>query len=390
MRKSGKLKTIIQFLVLCITVIGFSIFITSVWVQEKETLPEKQELVVEESMTITEFGQKNSLSKHILQEAFELQETQDLEKKMGDLKMTAEQISTKVDKAKAIEAEHDSKDWQKILLKFILWIAMLGITFFLIRRGRITPGVRKVLYLVSLTVFGVILGADPSAMGTIKDAVVLFAKKSVIFPPRMIALTVFLLLTILANKFFCSWGCQLGSLQDLIFRLNRDKKDKKSVFKQVKPPFAVTNGIRIAFFIVFTVVAFVWAMDIVEEVDPFRIYKPTVIGAVGWVFLVGVLVSSLFIYRPWCSMFCPFGLVGWLVEKQSLFKIKVNYDTCKACESCATVCPSTAMETILKRESTITDCFSCGSCINECPTGSITFGFGKRQKPPVDKFNKQS
>jgi len=386
MGKSSKAKTLIQFLVLTFAVIGFSYFVTTTWVQKKETLPERQQWVIEESMSIADFGQKNSLSDHFLKEVFKLKDKQELQKQISDFDLSAAEISDKANKTRAIEAEHESKDWQKILTKFILWFVMLGISFYLIRRGKITPGVRKILYLISLTVFGVILGADPSAMGTIKDAVVLFAKEGVIFPPRMIALTVFLLLVFLANKFFCSWGCQLGTLQDLIFRLNRDKKDKKGIFKQYKPPFAVTNTIRIVFFIGFTVIAFAWSTDIVELIDPFKIFKPGMIGIFGWVFLVGILVASLFIYRPWCSLFCPFGLFGWLVEKQSLFKIKVNYDTCIACETCVKVCPSTVMGTILKREQTISDCFSCGSCINECPSGSITFASGKRQRPPADKF----
>lgn len=386
MEKSSNTNTFIQFLVLILFVIGASYFITSIWVQKKEKLPEKQQWVIEESMTLAEFGQKNGLSDPFLKEVFKLNDQRALQKQIRDFDMSAAEISINVNKVRAIEAEHQSKDWQKILLKFVLWFIMLGISFYLIRRGRVTPRVRKVLYLSSLTVFGILLGADPSAMGTIKDAIVLFAKERVIFPPRMIALTVFLLMVFVANKFFCSWGCQLGTLQDLIFRINRDKKDRKGVLKQYKPSFAVTNTIRIVFFIGFTAIAFAWTTDIIDMIDPFKVFKPAMISILGWVFLVGILVGSVFIYRPWCSLFCPFGLFGWLVEKQSLFKIKVNYDTCIACETCATVCPSTVMSTILKREQTISDCFSCGSCISECPSGSITFASGKRQLPPVDKF----
>jgi NAD-dependent dihydropyrimidine dehydrogenase PreA subunit len=86
------------------------------------------------------------------------------------------------------------------------------------------------------------------------------------------------------------------------------------------------------------------------------------------------------------QLLCPFGLVGWLVEKVSIFKITVDYDTCTACEVCAKTCPSTAMEAILKREKIIPDCFSCGSCIDVCPTKSISFEAGQRKKPPKDKF----
>jgi hypothetical protein len=79
------------------------------------------------------------------------------------------------------------------------------------------PRLRPGLYLAAVAVFGVILGSDPGPMGTVKDAIVLFGAKRVVFPPRMVALTLFLLMVLLANKFICAWGCQAGTLQDLIF-----------------------------------------------------------------------------------------------------------------------------------------------------------------------------
>ena len=69
-----------------------------------------------------------------------------------------------------------------------------------------------------------------------------------------------------ANKFICAWGCQLGALQDLIFRLNRNKKDTRGLLRQYKPPFIITNAIRIAFFVIFTAAAFLWTADIVDPI----------------------------------------------------------------------------------------------------------------------------
>jgi ferredoxin len=100
------------------------------------------------------------------------------------------------------------------------------------------------------------------------------------------------------------------------------------------------------------------------------------------------MVLSLFIYRPWCHFFCPFGLIGWLAEKISIFNIKVDYNKCISCEACSKACPSTVMDAILKQDRIIPDCFSCGTCIESCPADAITFACGKRQKPPKEKFDK--
>jgi hypothetical protein len=47
--------------------------------------------------------------------------------------------------------------------------------------------------------------------------------------PRLLALAAMLLLgTWLANKLLCAWGCQFGTLQDLLFRLGRDRLEPAS------------------------------------------------------------------------------------------------------------------------------------------------------------------
>ncbi|AKA67903.1 4Fe-4S binding protein [Clostridium scatologenes] len=148
-----------------------------------------------------------------------------------------------------------------------------------------------------------------------------FKAEEILFPPRIIALLVFLGIVLAANKFICGWACQFGTLKDFIFRLNRDSKDKEGIFKQYKIPFYISNTIRIVFFILFTFIAFVWSFDIVEAINPFTIFKPAALTSISIVFIFLLLVSSLFIYRPWCHLFCPFGLLGWIVKKCSRYKI---------------------------------------------------------------------
>jgi len=380
-------RTIILFIIAVIIVISASVISTRLWSGEKEQLPDDITIAIDSDMTVAQFGQKYDLSKPDLKQIFNLASQADLKKRVLDFETNPERLSKKVNQALALQAEHASKDWIKISVKGALWIVFLFIVFGLLIKGKINFSNRKWIYAAAVVVFGIALGSDPSPMGTIKDAVVLFGAKRIIFPPRLIAFCIFLLTVVLANKFICSWGCQVGTLQDFIFRLNRDSKDRKGLFGQIKVPFIISNSIRIVFFAVLTVVAFLWAFDIVEPVDPFRIFKPQVIGIAGGIFLGLILIASLFVYRPWCHFFCPFGLVGWLAEKISVFKIKVDYNKCISCQACVKACPSTVMEAILKQDKVIPDCFSCGNCIESCPVDAISFAKGKREKPPKDKFS---
>ena len=359
------------------------------WAGEKEQMPESVAITVDEGMTVAEFGRQNDLGRKVLKKVFGLSSPNDLERQVADFGMSQEQLSNKANKVLAIHAEHASKNWFKIPLKGGLWVLFLSAVFVMLRKGKVSARNRKWIYVAAVGIFGILLGSDPSPMGTVKDTAVLLGSKGVIFPPRLVALGIFLLMVMLANKFICSWGCQFGTLQDLIFRLNRDAKDRKGVFGQVKVPFVVSNSTRILFFLVLTSVAFIWALDIVGVIDPFKIFKPQLIGVVGGLFVVSVLGLSLFTYRPWCHFFCPFGLVSWLVEKLSIFRIKVDYDKCVACEACSQACPSRVMDAILKQDKVVPDCFSCGTCIEVCPAGAISFDRGKRPRPPAGKFSQK-
>lgn len=382
-------KTVILFLVVIGVVIILSNLSGRIWGGKSESLPAHWEWTIEEGMRVADFGRANELTNPVLKEIFGLQSREDLQKKLSAYG-TADQIEALVVRRLALVAEQGSKNWVKILIKFALWFVFLTTVFFLFNRRKAVPTLRKWLLFTSVLVFGVVMGSDPGPMGTVKDAIHLFGSTGAIFPPRMIALAVFLLLVFLANKYICAWGCQAGALQDLVFRLNQGNGRKASLGRQVRLPFVVTNSVRIAFFCIFTLVAFLWGTDIVEPVDPFKIFKPAALGLIGGSFVGLLLILSLFVYRPWCHLLCPFGLVGWLVEKVSRVRISVDYETCIACRKCEAACPSTVMGAILTREKkTIPDCFACYACRDVCPTESIQFSTRKRTLSPPGHFKEK-
>lgn len=389
MFNAQRFKTMVLCLSLIALVVILSTISTRLWGGKPETLPEPGEWTISEKMTLREFGQSNSLPNPALKEIFELQTKSDLEKKLLEYG-TAEQIKSLVIKRLALAAEHESKNWLKIVIKFCLWFSFLIAVFIFFRKQKVSPGIRNSALFISVFIFGIIMGSDPSPMGTVKDAIHLYGSAGAVFPPRMIALVIFLVIAFIANKYICAWGCHVGVLQDLVFRINQTDKRKAILGKQIKVPFAFSNGVRTAFLCVFTIVAFTWGADIVDPIDPFKIYKPVYLTLTGTIFIGILLVLSLFIYRPWCHFFCPFGLVGWLIEKVSRIKISVDYQTCIACQKCSTACPSTVMEAILKQDKkTIPDCFACYTCRDVCPTESISFSTRKRILPPPGHFDEE-
>jgi NAD-dependent dihydropyrimidine dehydrogenase PreA subunit len=383
-----KAKVIISVLLLVLIVTTASLMSTRLWkgVPEEGSNSLQSSVHIDEGMSVRQVASAFGLHPRVLKEPLGLKSPADLDKTLAELGLSAEQAAKRIVGTQAIGNEASSKNWMKILIKFALWLVFLGIMLRLMVKRAVSPQRRMLFLGVSVLIFGIILGSDPSPMGTVKDAIVLWGKDRVVFLPRLIAFAVFLFLTVFANKFICSWGCQFGVLQDLIFRMNRDVKDRQGLLPQARLPFVLTNTVRILFFFIFTLLAVLWTTDIIKPIDPFSIFNPSSIRTVGIAFIGLILISSVFVYRPWCHLFCPFGLVGWLAEHVSYYKVKVNYDTCIACKACAQTCPSTVMDAVLKQDRAIPDCFSCGSCIGACPTKSITFAGGARQKPPKGKF----
>lgn len=376
--KNSKSGVILSFLGTITLVILLSLYVTQIFGGHSEKASVPKSVLVNLNMTISEISATNNLELDTVKDALKIKDTANLSKTLKELTISEKDANDMIIKQLNLEGEEASKNAVLIGSKFILWAVFMIIAFVLLRRGKITPTLRKYMLLASFIIFGGILGPEPNSMSTVKDIFSAYAIKGIIFPPRLVALLVFLLVVFLANKFICAWACQFGTLQDFIFQLNRNSNNKKGIFKQYKVPFSVSNSIRVIFFSVFILIAFIWSLDIIEMINPFNIFNPVVLTVIGIVFITLILIGSLFIYRPWCHFFCPFGLVGWLVEKFSLYKIKVNYDTCTDCGECSKACPSEVMGAILKQNKVTPDCFSCGSCINACPTKSIEFNKGKR------------
>jgi len=393
--KNSKAGVILSFLGTVTLIIVLSLFVTQIFGGHSEKAAVPTSISVGSDMTISEISATNNLNLETVQAAFKIKDPANMSKTLKELKISEKDANDLILKKLNLEDEEASKNVGLIGSKFVFWAAFMTFAFVRLRRGKITPTFRKYMLLASFIITGGILGSEPNSMSTVKDIISAYAIKGIIFPPRLVALLVFLLVVLLANKFICAWACQFGTLQDFIFQLNRNSNNKNGVFKQYKVPFLVSNSIRVLFFLVFVVIAFIGSIDIIEIINPFNIFNPTVLTSIGIVFISMILMGSLFIYRPWCHFFCPFGLVGWMVEKFSFYKIKVNDDTCTTCGECSKACPSQAMEAILKQNKVKPDCFSCGSCINACPTNSIEFNKGQRTPLPMrnlqdntDKINK--
>jgi hypothetical protein len=164
-------------------VVLLSFFSGKITGRKAEKVESEKRIAISEGMTIEQFGHENRLDGRLLKKVFGLRGKGDLNKPIASFPLTQDQIVEAVARERALSEEYESKNWILIPVKFALWILFLVSAFIVMRRSTLTATVRNVFYLVAVLVFGVILGSDPSPMGTVKDTIVLLGSKGVIFPP---------------------------------------------------------------------------------------------------------------------------------------------------------------------------------------------------------------
>lgn len=106
--------------------------------------------------------------------------------------------------------------------------------------------------------------------------------------------------------------------------------------------------------------------------------------ALGWLFtwkaavLLIVLVSSVFIYRPFCKYLCPLGAFYALFSKLSLVRMQVDQTACTHCGACERRCQ---MQVSVLRDINSPECIRCGACAKACPNHCIHYRFGLLDRP---------
>ena len=269
-------------------------------------------------------------------------------------------------------------------------LALLGLVY-LVRLGRPDGSPiaeRKSWYprwpyvtalVAAVAVCGFALGKSPNPMeGTVK----VFKSFLGLYPSvaiKVAAFVFFAVLAVVGNKLMCGWLCPFGALQELIYFLPILKKLKKR-----KVPFVVSNTIRGVLLVgmlllLFGVVGGRKGFVIYHYMNPFNLFNFDIETIwVGATIAVALVVSFGF-YRPFCQFVCPFGFISWLLERVSIFRVKIDHSRCTNCGACVSVCPLDAAKGRVAGKTFPADCFSCARCLNVCPTDAIHYGLvGKK------------
>ena len=213
-----------------------------------------------------------------------------------------------------------------------------------------------------------------------------------------------ILLGVLLGRFICGFLCPFGWFQELLHKIPTKKLSTKRLkpltyikyavllFAVVLLPMLVTNDVGMGepFFC-----KYLCPQGVLEGAIPLAAVNSGIRAALGALFswklciLITVVVLSVLFYRPFCKWLCPLGAFYALLNKVSLFGMKVDKHKCVSCGKCAKACK---MDVDVTKAPDHTECIRCGMCIRACPTKAVSFRFGfgkgKENHRPDEKVKK--
>jgi polyferredoxin len=215
-------------------------------------------------------------------------------------------------------------------LDVALLIASLALITWFILKKRSRMGVLAVT-LFSILYFGFYRKGCICAVGSLQNIVLALFHPAYHIPVTAIAFFVIpLLFTLFYGRTFCAGVCPIGAIQD-IFALK-----PMNLNSWIQSLLSLVPYVYLALAVLFAATG---SDFIICRYDPFvgffRINAPFMMLAIGAV----LLLIGIFIARPYCRFFCPYGVILNLVSRVSKKHMSITPVTCIDCRLCENSCP---------------------------------------------------
>ncbi|MDR3234764.1 MAG: 4Fe-4S dicluster domain-containing protein [Planctomycetaceae bacterium] len=224
----------------------------------------------------------------------------------------------------------------------------------------------------------------------------------------LIFICVYLAVTLLFGRIYCSVICPLGVMQDIFSRLGKIRNKKRSAFKYRKESSVLRN----IFFILFLIGLADFPV-FVTLLDPYSnfgrimtaVFLPVIVSANNFVTEITdsgflrfhslntalpavVLAAAVFVFvaalsffrgRRYCNIICPVGTLLGFLSRFSFFRIRIQ-SGCVSCGLCEKACKGECIDSKAKTVDA-SRCVMCFNCLGVCKKNSIAFTTGIRVHP---------
>lgn len=190
-------------------------------------------------------------------------------------------------------------------------------------------------------------------------------------------LAIWLAITLIFGRIYCSTVCPAGALMDFAAWISRSRK---SYYKHSLP----YNRLRISILVI-TVICTIYGLTaVISLIDPLSAYtrivvalkRPLAIGSLSLIVVATTLVAVALTAhkrgRLICNTICPVGTMLGGISRLSLYHVDINTDLCTNCGRCADKCPSECID-LTSHVVDMTRCTVCFNCMTVCPNKAITY-----------------
>ncbi len=178
----------------------------------------------------------------------------------------------------------------------------------------------------------------------------------------LLRISVLLGVTYYLGNLFCGWVCPKGAVQEFLY--------KKKYLKKIPEKLDfILRKFRYILLLLIIIYPLIYHQRIYNKIDPFKMVFNFTGALYILIFMAVILITSIFVYRPFCRYFCPLGALLGLINKIGIFKPRLadrDNCICKNKALCEIKCPAQAIK---KAEYPVVDnefCFSCLECEEAC------------------------
>ncbi len=281
----------------------------------------------------------------------------------SDTENSSDEFSEFSENSEEIEEPQHKTNWNRFNWAIGILFATLLAGFFV--RNEKLRKLRPVFLLASVVILGFYRGG-PGIISSFQNTFLYAIGVSWKWTATILFIGV-VILTYFQGKVFCGWICYLGAIQEFLYigkiKVLQTARAQK-VMRIIR--YILLGAILVQLIITQTIE---WS-----KIGPFKVifnlYSPNI---TGYILLVIVLLSSLFIHRPFCKMVCPAGLIfGWITKIPGAAILGIDNNTCAGCKTCNTACQINAITRDNKTSYLDNqECIMCGECMNDCQIKSI-------------------
>lgn len=171
--------------------------------------------------------------------------------------------------------------------------------------------------------------------------------------------------SLLMGRVFCGLLCPLGIVSDLLFRSPGKKLPVSGVEGRLR--YLKYGAVILFLYLMSEAAAILLGLPVGGLWSFLAVFREEMaIITVAAVLIL--LISSIFIYRPWCRYLCPMGTLLSVFNRFSLLSLERDLEECGVCDACMRSCPLG-----LHDFSDSTDCIRCLSCYTACRNGVLRY-----------------